>query len=239
VAPAASSAAVQLLQRDLDRTINTPALDRTLWAVVVQAAASGEMIYRLNPTKLVMPASNMKILTLAASAERLGWDYVFETRLYATGPIERGVLRGDLIVVGSGDPDQRRDGSPRRVSVDWASRLRRPASRPSTGASSATTGRSMPRASARAGRGITSPTATPRSARCIARGSRGRRDSAWRGRRAPASIEIRPGGSGLTVENAVITSAAGGRAEVDARRLPGSGRLRISGTVPLGSGETR
>jgi PBP4 family serine-type D-alanyl-D-alanine carboxypeptidase len=55
---------------------------------------------------------------------------------------------------------------------------------------------------------------------------------------APASIEIRPGGSGLTVENAVITSAAGGRAEVDARRLPGSGRLRISGTVPLGSGET-
>ena len=31
----------------------------------------------------MMPASNMKIVTLAAAAERLGWDYTYETQLLA------------------------------------------------------------------------------------------------------------------------------------------------------------
>ena len=240
-APGTAGAAVQLLQRDLDRTFNSPALDRTLWAVVVQAAASGEMIYRLNPTKLVMPASNMKILTLAASADRLGWDYVFETRLFATGPIERGVLRGDLIVVGSGDPTiNGRDGSPRRVFVDWAARLKAAGI---TAIDGRIVGDDRAFDAEGLGRGwawdyLADGYAAKVSALQYNEDLVGVviRPGAAVG--APASIEIRPGGSGLTVENAVTTSAAGGRADVDARRLPGSGRLRISGTVPLGPGET-
>ena len=68
-----------------------PAFDRALWAVEIQSLATGETLHRINPTKLVMPASNMKILTLASAAERLGWDFTFETRLFATGPVEGGV----------------------------------------------------------------------------------------------------------------------------------------------------
>jgi D-alanyl-D-alanine carboxypeptidase len=49
----------------------------------------------------------------------VGWDYVFETRVYATGPIVDGVLTGDLIVVGSGDPTpDGRAGDSLRVWVD-------------------------------------------------------------------------------------------------------------------------
>ena len=59
---------------------------------------------RSTPAKLLMPGSTMKIVTLAAAAERLGWNYVYDTRLVAAGPIEAGVLNGDLVVVGSGDP---------------------------------------------------------------------------------------------------------------------------------------
>ena len=44
----------------------------------------------------MMPASNMKILTLAAAAETLGWDYRYTTTLETTGTIEDGVLHGDL-----------------------------------------------------------------------------------------------------------------------------------------------
>jgi D-alanyl-D-alanine carboxypeptidase/D-alanyl-D-alanine-endopeptidase (penicillin-binding protein 4) len=70
-----------------------------------------------------MPASTMKIVTLAVAAERLGWDARFTTRLEATGPIEGGVLRGDLIVTGSGDPMIAvREDLP-RVLEDWACRL--------------------------------------------------------------------------------------------------------------------
>ena len=46
----------------------------------------------------------MKIVTLAAAAERLGWDYTYETRVLGVGAIDAGVLDGDLLVVGSGDP---------------------------------------------------------------------------------------------------------------------------------------
>ncbi len=52
----------------------------------------------------MMPASNMKILTLAAAAETLGWDYRYTTTLETTGTIEDGVLQGDLVVRGTGDP---------------------------------------------------------------------------------------------------------------------------------------
>jgi D-alanyl-D-alanine carboxypeptidase/D-alanyl-D-alanine-endopeptidase (penicillin-binding protein 4) len=40
----------------------------------------------------MMPASNMKILTLAAAAETLGWDYRFTTTL-ETSATENGALR--------------------------------------------------------------------------------------------------------------------------------------------------
>jgi D-alanyl-D-alanine carboxypeptidase/D-alanyl-D-alanine-endopeptidase (penicillin-binding protein 4) len=52
----------------------------------------------------MMPASNLKILTLAATAEGLGWDYRFTTTLETRGTITNGVLHGDLIVRSNGDP---------------------------------------------------------------------------------------------------------------------------------------
>ncbi len=73
----------------------------------------------------MMPASNMKIVTLAAAAETLGWDYTFETRVFAAGTIADGVLAGDLVVVGSGDPSLvAADGMADRVFGDWAARLK-------------------------------------------------------------------------------------------------------------------
>ena len=70
-----------------------------------------------------MPASTMKVVTLAVAAERLGWDARFTTRLETTGSIEDGVLRGDLIVTGDGDPTiGEREDTP-RVLDEWAGRL--------------------------------------------------------------------------------------------------------------------
>ena len=51
-----------------------------------------------------MPASSAKIVSVASAAEAVGWDSRFETSLRATGPIVDGTVRGDLLVVGSGDP---------------------------------------------------------------------------------------------------------------------------------------
>ena len=98
-----SDPASQTLASDLNQIFAAPALERALIGVRIESLRDG-LLYQLNGGKLVVPASNMKLLTLAVAATRLGWDYRFETRLETAGPIESGSLRGDLIVTGTGDP---------------------------------------------------------------------------------------------------------------------------------------
>lgn len=55
----------------------------------------------------INPASVVKVATTWWALERLGPDHRFETTFYARGRIDhtRGVLVGDLVVKGTGDPD--------------------------------------------------------------------------------------------------------------------------------------
>ena len=94
-----------------------------LWAVKIVSLDKGDVIFERNPRLLVMPASTMKVVTLGVAAERLGWDARFTTRIEATAPIENGVLAGDLIVTGGGDPTIGEGDEPTRVFDEWASRL--------------------------------------------------------------------------------------------------------------------
>ena len=65
-------APVQQLRHDIDTLLSAPAFDRSFWAVLVNSLATGETLYTANARKLLLPASNMKIVTLAAAADRLG-----------------------------------------------------------------------------------------------------------------------------------------------------------------------
>ena len=95
------------------------------WGVHVRSLDRGDVLFALNAGKLMMPASNMKILTLAAAAERLGWDYRFTTTLETAAPVIDGVLHGDLIVRGTGDPTiSTREDRHAAVFDDWADALR-------------------------------------------------------------------------------------------------------------------
>ena len=101
-----------------------PVNNRGLWAVDIRSLDTGERIYELNAGKLMMPASNMKILTLAAAADGLGWDYRFPTTLETRGTIANGILQGDLIVRGTGDPSiNSRAGRADAVLDDWTRAL--------------------------------------------------------------------------------------------------------------------
>ena len=88
----------------LDQVFNDPSFQRAFWGVKVVSLDTGEVIYERNAHKLFVPASNMKILTAAAVLTLLGEDYAFRTPVTSSGKISGGVLKGDLIVVGSGDP---------------------------------------------------------------------------------------------------------------------------------------
>ena len=69
------------LQHDIDGILAQPALEHGYWGVLVKSLETDDTLFALNAGKLMMPASNMKIVTLAAAAERLGWDYTYETRV--------------------------------------------------------------------------------------------------------------------------------------------------------------
>jgi len=98
---------------------------RAAWAVEIRSLDTGERLYELNPGRLMMPASNMKILTLAVAAEVLGWDHRFTTILETAAPIEAGVLKGDLLLRGGGDPTiNSREGRAAAILSEWAAALR-------------------------------------------------------------------------------------------------------------------
>jgi D-alanyl-D-alanine carboxypeptidase/D-alanyl-D-alanine-endopeptidase (penicillin-binding protein 4) len=121
------------LRGDLDRLFDSPLLARALVAARVESlgprgssAGPTRLIYARNAERLVVPASNMKLLTIAAAADVLGWDYRYETHLETAGTIANGTLTGDLIVVGSGDPSiGSPDGGHPSLFLEWAEALRR------------------------------------------------------------------------------------------------------------------
>ena len=95
------------------------------WGIVVRSLDTGELLYQLNPDKLMMPASNMKILTLAGAAHVLDWNHRFVTTLETSAAVAGGVLRGDVIVRGGGDPTiNSRNGRAASVFAEWATALR-------------------------------------------------------------------------------------------------------------------
>lgn len=119
------SASVSALARSLAAVFDDPQFAHALWAVDVRSLTTGETLYTRDAARLMIPASNQKLLSTAVAAERLGWDYRFTTRLLATGPINAaGTLDGDLVVVGDGDPTiNPRDPARWRVFDDWAAAL--------------------------------------------------------------------------------------------------------------------
>jgi serine-type D-Ala-D-Ala carboxypeptidase/endopeptidase (penicillin-binding protein 4) len=81
-----------------------PGVQRGVWGIVVHSLDRDERLFELNPRTLLVPASVAKLAAVATAAEAVGWDYRYETTLKVTGPIRDGVLAGDLLVAGSGDP---------------------------------------------------------------------------------------------------------------------------------------
>jgi serine-type D-Ala-D-Ala carboxypeptidase/endopeptidase (penicillin-binding protein 4) len=95
---------LQQLQTDFNALIDQPGHQHGIWGVVVHSLTRNQRLYERNPSTLLVPASAMKLASVAAASEAVGWDFAFETRLLATGPIVDGVLQGDLVIAGTGDP---------------------------------------------------------------------------------------------------------------------------------------
>lgn len=74
-------------------------------AMSVSVGEAGGFLYERAPRVRRTPASNTKLLLSMALLDRLGPDDVVDTRVASAAEIRHGVLRGDLWVVGRGDPE--------------------------------------------------------------------------------------------------------------------------------------
>jgi serine-type D-Ala-D-Ala carboxypeptidase/endopeptidase (penicillin-binding protein 4) len=213
-----------------------PALIHSYWSVVVTSLKSGETLYSLNAGKLMMPASNMKIVTLAAAAERLGWDYTYETEVFAAGAVQAGTLQGDLVVAGSGDPSiTEKDAD--TLFADWASQLKAAGVR-------AIAGRIVGDDDLFEDRGLgfgwswdDLPDDYAAGVSALQFNENAVRVTIVPGPAAgdSAGMSVSPPSSGLTIVNGVRTGASGGSASIATSRLPGSMRLELRGSIPAGA----
>lgn len=72
---------------------------------VFAVTAAGDTVAAVNPRQRMIPASNVKLITTGLALNTLGADFRFGTDLAYSGGIEEdGTLKGDLYIIGGGDP---------------------------------------------------------------------------------------------------------------------------------------
>jgi serine-type D-Ala-D-Ala carboxypeptidase/endopeptidase (penicillin-binding protein 4) len=91
------------LERRITTLIDASPFDRASWGIHV-VDDRGRVLFSRNPDRYFIPASNIKLVVSAAAAVLLPADYRVRTSLYQNGPVDQGILRGDLVLYGRGDP---------------------------------------------------------------------------------------------------------------------------------------
>lgn len=92
------------LRHVLDSMMAAPATRHARWGVLIVDPERADTLYSRDAGKLLVPASNMKIVTAAIALDALGPDFTFSTPFLARGELRADTLRGDLLVAGRGDP---------------------------------------------------------------------------------------------------------------------------------------
>lgn len=95
-----------LLAKQIREIADRPEYRHSSFGIEVYSLEDNKVVFSRDADKLFTPASTTKLLTMGSAMELLGKDFRFHTFIYRTGPIDSdGTLKGDLVLVASGDPD--------------------------------------------------------------------------------------------------------------------------------------
>lgn len=97
----------------VERFIASPGVDSTALAFIVRDLATGKVVASYYPARPLIPASILKSVTVASLLREEGEKRTFRTPVFYDGQIDKGVLRGNLVVAGSGDPSINSTAEPR------------------------------------------------------------------------------------------------------------------------------
>lgn len=100
----ATAVADDLLPADIAASLKAAGIPTTSAAVFVQEVGANRPSLSFNASRAMNPASTMKLLTTFAALELLGPNFMWKTEAWTSGSLTGGVLEGDLILKGGGDP---------------------------------------------------------------------------------------------------------------------------------------
>ena len=100
----AAGSAAAALPRDVGRAFLDAGVPLTAVGVVVQDVTKSKPLFAQLPDRAYNPASVMKLVTTFAALELLGPDFRWTTTAYLDGTLDAGVLHGNLVLQGGGDP---------------------------------------------------------------------------------------------------------------------------------------
>ena len=241
------------LARSIERVLASPAARGAFWGIQVTDLKTGRTLYQLNADRLLVPASNTKLLATALALVRLGPQFTFETRVVAgASPDAGGCIHGSVRLVGGGDPNLSARPVPYQPEAARAA--------PAPGYALQALAELADQVAAKGVRcidgdivgddtwyvwepypdnwTIDDPTyeyGAAVSAIAIndnaitVNVSPGARDG------DPAAVTLEPAVEYYAVSNRVRTVAAGGERKLEVHRAPGSLEVELSGTIPLGA----
>ena len=103
-AGAALAQSDERLPAPVARVLKAAGVPPSAVALLVQDVDARMPRASFNADRPMNPASVMKLVTTYAGLELLGPAYAWKTEAYASGPLRDGVLEGDLVLKGYGDP---------------------------------------------------------------------------------------------------------------------------------------
>ncbi len=123
-----SSSAEKSLQESISKLIKDDAFSQAVISICAMTS-DGKKIVDINSSKMLLPASNMKLISTGTALHKLGPYYQYETTLAYDGTISEGILDGNVYIIGGADPTL---GSTDSIATpitqtftQWASMLRR------------------------------------------------------------------------------------------------------------------
>jgi D-alanyl-D-alanine carboxypeptidase/D-alanyl-D-alanine-endopeptidase (penicillin-binding protein 4) len=101
---ASSPFAAEALPAPVAQALTRGGLPHASAALFVQGVDAPQPVVAYNTAQPMNPASTMKLVTAFAALELLGPTYTWKTEAHLLGPLRNGVLEGDLLLKGFGDP---------------------------------------------------------------------------------------------------------------------------------------
>ena len=104
VAAGVSAQEVEELRGRVSGVFESSGLPGATWGAMIVSLDTRDTLFAMAPDSALTPASNLKLLTTAAALQILGPEYRFRTYLLTDGTVAGGVVHGDLVLYGTGDP---------------------------------------------------------------------------------------------------------------------------------------